>query len=139
MTHLRPLKTAPQAFGLVNPKISSYDDVSRETSSIILGIIMITRETLILKSLQFKELHSCGSCMGGALVDHLLEQNPEKADELTKNVCARIPLQLAQDMETIGGMLELNKREIITMALHDFLDKANSVIDEFDALPEGGV
>ena len=36
-------------------------------------------------------------------------------------------------------MLELNKREIITMALHDFLDKANSVIDEFDALPEGGV
>ena len=99
---------------------------------------MNTRETLILKALQFKQLHTSGSSMGGALVDHLLEQNPEKADELTKNVCARIPLQLAQDMETLGGMLELNKREIITMALYDFLDKATSVIDEFDALPEGG-
>lgn len=100
---------------------------------------MNTRETLILKALQFKELHTSGSSMTGDLVDHILEQNPEKADELTKNVCARIPLQLAQEMEAIGGMLDLNKREIITMALHDFLDKAKAVVDEFDALPEGGV
>ena len=98
---------------------------------------MNTRETLVFKTLAWKQTLT-GS--GNAdLVDHLLDQDQEKADELTKNVCARIPLQLAQDMETIGGMLELNKREIITMALHDFLDKANSVIDEFDALPEGGV
>lgn len=104
-----------------------------------LDFIMNTRETLILKALQFKELHTSGSSMTGDLVDHILEQNPEKADELTKNVCARIPLQLAQEMEAIGGMLDLNKREIITMALHDFLDKAKAVVDEFDALPEGGV
>lgn len=100
---------------------------------------MNTRETLILKTLQFKEMNTAGTTLGGAIVDHLLEQNPEKADEVTKNVCARIPLQLAQDMETVGSMLELNKREIITMALIDFLDKAKGVIDEFDALPEGGV
>lgn len=100
---------------------------------------MNSRETLILKALQFKQLHTNGHDMPGQFLDHLLEQHPEKADELTKNVCARIPLQLAQEMETLGGMLELNKREIITMALHDFLDKAKSVIDEFDALPEGGV
>ena len=103
---------------------------------------MNTRETLILKALQFKELHTSGSSMGGALVDHLLEQNPEKADELTKNVCARIPLQLAQEMETLGGMLELNKREIITMALNDFLDKARDTLTEFKAWPddvEGGL
>ena len=98
---------------------------------------MNTRETLILKALQFKELHTSGSNMTGDLVDHILEQNPEKADELTKNVCARIPLQLAQEMEAVGGMLSLNKREIITMALHDFLDKAKAVVDEFDALPDG--
>ena len=93
-----------------------------ETSSINLGIIMNTRETLILKALQFKELHTSGSSMGGALVDHLLEQNPEKADELTKNVCARIPPAGARHGNH-RRMLELNKREIITMALHDFLTK----------------
>ena len=97
---------------------------------------MNTRETLILKALQFKELHTSGSSMGGALVDHLLEQNPEKADELTKNVCARIPLVLANEMEQLGGLLSLNKREIITLAIHDFLDKARDVLEEFEAMPE---
>ena len=33
-------------------------------------------------------------------------------------------------------MLDLNKREIITMALNDFMDKARAVMDEFDALPQ---
>ncbi len=97
---------------------------------------MNTRETLILKALQFKELHTSGSSMGGALVDHFLEQNPEKADELTKNVCARIPLVLANEMEQLGGLLSLNKREIITLAIHDFLDKARDVLEEFEAMPE---
>ena len=69
-------------------------------------------------------------------MDHLLEQNPEQADALTKNVCARVPLELARDMETLGGMLDLNKREIITMALHDFLDKARDTLTEFKAWPD---
>ena len=53
-----------------------------------------------------------------------------------KNVCARIPLQLAQEMETLGSMLDLNKREIITMALIDFLDKARDTLTEFKAWPD---
>ena len=61
---------------------------------------------------------------------------PKAADEITKNVCARIPLELANEMEQLGVMIGLNKREIITMAIHDFLEKARGVIDEFDALPE---
>lgn len=101
------------------------------------GKIMNTRETLILKALQFKELNTSCSTMTGVLVDHLFEQNPEKADELTKNVCARVPLELAQEMEAVGGMLSLNKREIITLALNDFLDNAKAVMQEFDAMPQG--
>ena len=101
---------------------------------------MNTREILVFKTLAWKQtLNGSGN---GDLVDHLLEQNPEQADTLTKNVCARIPLELARDMETLGGMLDLNKREIITMALHDFLDKARDTITEFKALPddvEGGL
>ena len=95
---------------------------------------MNTRETLVFKTLAWKQTLS-GSGHGD-LVDHLLEQNPEQADALTKNVCARVPLELARDMETLGGMLDLNKREIITMALHDFLDKARDTLTEFKAWPD---
>ena len=70
------------------------------------------------------------------MVDRLFDENPEGADEITKNVCARIPLELAKDMESLGGMLGLNKREIITMALIDFLDKARETLTEFKAWPE---
>ncbi len=95
---------------------------------------MNTRETLVFKTLAWKQtLNGSGH---GDLVDHLLEQNPEQADTLTKNVCARVPLELARDMETLGGMLDLNKREIITMALHDFLDKARDTLTEFKAWPD---
>ena len=94
---------------------------------------MNTRETLILKALEFKNVQSGASIDG--LVDHLLAQNPEQADSITKNVCARIPISLAEEMESLGGLIGLNKREIITMALIDFLEKANGVLDEFDAWP----
>ena len=100
---------------------------------------MNTRETLVFKTLAWKQTLT-GS--GADLVDHLFDQDQEKADELTKNVCARVPLQLARDMEAVGGMLDLNKREIITMALNDFLDKARDTITEFKAWPddvEGGL
>ena len=96
--------------------------------------IMNTRETLVLKTLTWKQTLT-GSVPGG-FVDRLLDENPEKADEITKNVCARIPLQLAQEMETVGNMLDLNKREIITMALNDFLEKARDTLTEFKAWPD---
>lgn len=98
----------------------------------IFGYIMNTRETLILKTLELKAFHE-GSNMGG-IVDALLDQNPEAASKLTKNVCAHVPIALANEMDQLGGLIGLNKREMITMALHDFLDKARGVIDEFDAM-----
>ena len=95
---------------------------------------MNTRETLVLKTLLWKQ--TLGGTGHAGLVDHFLEENPEKADEMTENVCARIPLQMAKDMEAVGGMLDLNKREIITMALNDFLDKARDTLTEFKAWPD---
>lgn len=99
---------------------------------------MQTRETIILRALQFKELHTTGSSNTGGLIDKMLEQNPEQADALTKNVCARIPIELANEMESIGGLLSINKRELITMAIRDFLDKAGEVMTEYDAWPQEG-
>jgi hypothetical protein len=95
---------------------------------------MNSRETLILNVLKFKQLHQGSGNQD--LVDHLLEQNPDQADEITRNVCARIPLSLFDDLNNFCGVLDMNKREIITLALNDFFDKARAVMDEFDAHPE---
>ena len=105
---------------------------------------MNTREILVFKTLAWKQTLTTGGLgsLNADLVDRALDENPEQADALTKNVCARVPVQLAQDMEAVGGMLDLNKREIITMALNDFLDKARDTITEFKAWPddvEGGL
>ena len=105
---------------------------------------MNTREILVFKTLAWKQTLTTGGLgsLNADLVDRALDENPEQADALTKNVCARVPLQLAQDMEAVGGMLDLNKREIITMAMNDFLDKARDTITEFKAWPddvEGGL
>ena len=94
---------------------------------------MNTRETLILKTLQSKALQA-GADNG--FIDVLLSQNPEQADQITKNVCARIPIELARDMEGLGALLDLNKREIITLAIRDFLEKADQTLTEFDAWPK---
>ena len=51
---------------------------------------MNTRETLILKTLECKKLHRDGGDTA-RFIDAALEQNPEQADAVTKNVCARIP------------------------------------------------
>ena len=105
---------------------------------------MNTREILVFKTLAWKQTLTTGGLgsLNADLVDRALDENPEQADTLTKNVCARVPLQLAQDMEAVGGMLDLNKREIITMALNDFLDKARDTLTELKAWPddvEGGL
>ena len=68
--------------------------------------IMNSRETLILKTLQCKALHSGAD--NARFVDHLLDQNPEQADAITKNVCARIPKLLSYRMEQVVHFLPLS-------------------------------
>ena len=51
---------------------------------------MNTHETLLLKTLQAKQLHKNGGDTA-RFIDAVLDQNPEEAERLTKNVCARIP------------------------------------------------
>lgn len=96
---------------------------------------MNTRETLILKVLECKKLHNGAGT--DRFVDAILDKNPEAADALTKNVCARLPIGLVEDLEGLTNLLDMNKREIITLAVRDFLDKAKATLDEFDAWPKG--
>ena len=90
-----------------------------------------TRETLIFNVLKFKRAHQHTGNQD--IVDHLLDENPEKADEITRNVCARISLPMSQDLDGYCAMLGMTKREIIQLALSDFFDKARAIMDEFDA------
>ena len=94
---------------------------------------MNTRETLILKALECKKLHTGAD--NNRFFDALLDQNPEMAEALTKNVYARLPIGLVEDMEGLSGLLDLNKREMITLAIVDFLEKVRATMDEFDAWP----
>lgn len=94
---------------------------------------MNTRETLVLHALKRKQLFTGAG--NDKLIDMLLAQNPEQADNLTKNVCARIPHELAKEMEELGGLIDLNKREMVTLAIVDFLEKVRNTMDEFDAWP----
>lgn len=98
---------------------------------------MNTRETLILKALECKKLHNGSD--NDLFVNAIFDKNPEIAEAMTKNVCARLPIGLVEDMEGLSGLLDLNKREMITMALIDFLEKAKATLDEFDAWPKGEV
>lgn len=98
---------------------------------------MNTKETLILHALKQKQLNQGAG--HGDLVDTLLEQNPEIREAGTRNICAHIPKELFKEVEGVSMLLDLNKREMITMALIDFLEKAKATLDEFDAWPKGEV
>ena len=96
---------------------------------------MNMRETLIFKTLAFKQLEE-GS--GHAdMVDELMKQNVDMVETLTRNICAQIPKELYKKVEFYSSVLSLNKREIITLALNNFLDQARATLKEFDANPVG--
>ena len=67
-----------------------------------------------------------------SMVDSLLE-NPANAEALKKdfrNVCALIPSQLFASLENLCGMLDLSKREVITMAISSFLVEAEFIVSD---------
>ncbi len=95
--------------------------------------VMNSTEQILLGVLKFKSLQQG---VGGDIVDHLLASDPAQADQITRNVCARIPLELSQRLDSYTDLIGLNKREIINLALVDFLDKAEALMTEYDAWPK---
>lgn len=47
-----------------------------------------------------------------------------------KNICAYVPLDFADRLETILGILKISKREFVTLALEEAMSKADSVMDD---------
>jgi hypothetical protein len=90
---------------------------------------MTPSQTIQLQALKLK------ATMEGShptLVDSILE-NPINKEELKKefrNVCALIHVQQFGELENLCSLLDLSKREVISMALNDFIPKANAIVSE---------
>ncbi len=86
----------------------------------------------------FKEIitHRCldfklSGHLTGSLVDSLIAEKPEIAKQF-KNVCAPLPLDVAERLENTLGTLNLTKREFLTQAIVSALEETQAIMDEID-------
>ena len=96
---------------------------------------MRTEEILLLKALKVKELYTKGHSGDFDPVELLSVAEPELAKKMTRNICAFISHELFNEIEELGQLLSITKRQIIEMALIDFRQKANKIIGEVDPFP----
>lgn len=96
---------------------------------------MRTDETLLLQALKIKQLATRGYSGPESLLDRVLESNPEEAKKSMRNICAFISPQLFDDVNGLSNVLEISKRQIVEMALLDFMEKAHKIIKEVDPFP----
>lgn len=68
------------------------------------------------------------------LVEPLLE-NPANSEDLKKdfrNVCSLLHVSQFDQLTELCTLLDLTKREVISMALTDFIPKAQALVDEIN-------
>lgn len=93
---------------------------------------MNTTQTLMLQALKVKELNTRGfASVSGDLINNMIENSDELKVKM-KNICAFITPTLFNDVEELGLLLDLSKRQIVEMALTDFLAKAYQIVEEVD-------
>jgi hypothetical protein len=90
---------------------------------------MTPSETIRLQALKLK------STIDGnhqRLIDSLLNDPANKAEveKEFRNVCALIHNSQFQKLEGICSLLDLTKREVIQMALSEFLQKADEIVHD---------
>lgn len=83
-------------------------------------------QVLVFKSLDF--------VLGtdGKATDHILSQpgNDDLKNQF-KNVCAPLPSSLVERLESTLGLLNISKRQFITAAIIEALDKADVIMKEW--------
>lgn len=95
---------------------------------------MRTDETLLLQVLKVKELSTRGHS-GPDLIDRLIDDNQDDVKKSLRNICAFISPALFDDITGICNVLDLSKRQVVEMALLDFVEKAHKIIKEVDPFP----
>lgn len=80
------------------------------------------------KALRFKFLD------GDKLLENVLnDPNQEEINSQFKNVCAKLPLKMVDDLEGVCGLLDMSKRRFIEMAVSQALERCNKIFDDVDA------
>jgi hypothetical protein len=85
------------------------------------------REVIVKNALEVK--HSAH--ISGGFADALLEESPALRAQF-KNVCAPIPLELNEKLETVTQLLHLSKRDFLTLAIASAIDETNAMLDDID-------
>lgn len=61
----------------------------------------------------------------------MIANDPDYADTLPlKNVCAKLSVQLSDEIDRVTNLLDVSKRRFIEAALVDALNEANRIIGE---------
>lgn len=90
---------------------------------------MTPSQTVQLQALKLKAANE-GS--HPTLIDAVLENpaNKEGVKKDFRNVCALIHVSQFEELENLCSLLDLSKREVISMALNDFIPKAHAIVLE---------
>ena len=90
---------------------------------------MTPSETIKLQALKLKAANE-GS--HPTLIDAVLENpaNKEGVKKEFRNVCSLLHVVQFDQLEDLCSLLDLSKREVISMALNDFIPKANAIVLE---------
>lgn len=92
-------------------------------------------ELVRMKALQLKALNT-GQTTMEAFGESQLEL-PEVQKELKlRQVCAMVAPGLFDQLETTCNLLSISKREFITMALVEAIDRAEGIVVDVDPFPE---
>ncbi len=88
------------------------------------------KRTSLVEFLEYKTLNLKFSLMNDTLREALLEESGDK--KFVKNVCAKMPISLVEELEKTVGLLNCSKRQFIEYAISDAIRKASEVIDDYD-------
>jgi hypothetical protein len=93
-------------------------------------------EVLQLQVLKLKALTSGEN--NRRLVDRLIDS--ESGDPLPlRQMCAKVSVELYEDLEEVCGLLDMTKRMFIESAVIDALDRAHELLKRSGALEQGSL
>lgn len=88
-------------------------------------------------SFKYSVTNSPDSVIGAVTVDDGQGgSRPAKIEDLfeVKNVCAKIPVTIAERLDNTLGVLEMSKREFIELALIEAMNRVDEIIEETGAV-----
>ena len=94
-----------------------------------MGKRTVFEELILAKAYQFKTQNS-------NILD-VIERAGGIPESLVKNVCAKVSIELSDDLDEVCNLLSISKRQFIEIALIEALSKARQIMDDEVEMFEG--